>query len=223
MHTFKWLIGALVVFAIIGIGYQFTGMLLDRLHYPPPGQMIDVGGYRLHLNCTGKGSPTILLEAPAPGWSLYWALVQAQVETVTRVCAYDRAGLGWSDPGPLPRNGHRMATELHRLLDRGDVPGPYILVGHSFGGLVARIYRQEHRKDVVAMVLVDAGHELELRQAEFRTFVNAGKSTMPLLHAMTILGLSRVFASFDSLPVLLKQHKDKAPEKIRPMLRAGWL
>ena len=223
MRTLKWLTATLVVLVIIGIGYQFAGMLRDRQHHPPPGRLFDVGGYRLHLNCTGKGSPTVVLEAAAPGWSLHWTLIQAEVERITRVCAYDRAGLGWSDPGPLPRTGQRMAKELHRLLERADVPGPYILVGHAFGGLVTRIFRQEHRKDVVAMVLVDADHELELRQADFRTFVNAGKSTVPILQAMTILGLSRLLASFDSLPLLSKPLEDKVPEKIRPMLRAGWL
>lgn len=223
MQTVKWLAGMLVVLVIIGIGYQFIGMVSDRIHYSPPGRMIDVGGHRLHLYCIGNGSPTVVLESPAPGWSLYWTLVQPEVAKTTRVCAYDRAGLGWSDPGPLPRTGQRMAQELHRLLDRADVPGPYILVGHSLGGLVARLYREDHRKEVVGMVLVDAGHELELREAEFRAFVNAGKSALPFFRAMTILGLSRLFASFNSLPTLLKQQEGKVPEQIRPMLRAGWL
>ena len=123
MQTVKWLAGMLVVLVIIGIGYQFIGMVSDRIHYSPPGRMIDVGGHRLHLYCIGNGSPTVVLESPAPGWSLYWTLVQPEVAKTTRVCAYDRAGLGWSDPGPLPRTGQRMAQELHRLLDRADVPG----------------------------------------------------------------------------------------------------
>ena len=149
--------------------------------------------------------------------------MQPEVAKVTRVCAYDRAGLGWSERGPVPRTGQRIARELHRLLDRASVSGPYILVGHSLGGFVARLYRQEHPEDVVGMVLVDAGHESELRQAEFRTFVNAGKSMLPLLRAMTILGMPRFFASFDRLPPMLRQQEEKVPGNIRPMLRAGWL
>ncbi len=223
MHILKWLFGALILLMIVGMGYQLVGMVLDRSHYPPPGQMVDVGGHRLHLYCTGKGSPTVVLEAAAPGWSLYWSLVQPEVAKVTRVCAYDRAGLGWSERGPLPRTGQRMARELHQLLKRAGISGPYILVGHSLGGFVARLYREEHPTDIVGMVLVDAGHESEMRQAEFRTFVNTGKSMLPLLRAMTILGMPRFFASFESLPPFLSQQEEKVPEKVRPMLRAGWL
>jgi len=223
MQILKWLFGVLILLVITGAGYQFVGMVLDRANYPPPGQMVNVGGHRLHLYCIGKGSPTVVLEAAAPGWSIYWSLVQPEVAKVTQVCAYDRAGLGWSERGPLPRTGQRMAQELHRLLDRAGIAGPYILVGHSLGGFVARLYRQDHPNDVVGMVLVDAGHESELRQAEFRTFVNAGKSTLPLLRAMTTLGMPRLFASFDSLPPFLSQQEEKVPEKSRPMLRAGWL
>ena len=223
MRVLKWLFGVLILLMTVGAGYQIVGMVLDRAHYPPPGQMVDVGGHRLHLYCIGKGSPTVVLEAAAPGWSLYWSLVQPDVARVTRVCAYDRAGLGWSERGPLPRTGQRMTRELHQLLKRAGISGPYIFVGHSLGGFVARLYRQEHPTDVVGIVLVDAGHELELRQAEFRTFVNAGKSMLPLMRTETILGIPRLFASFDSLPPFLVQQEEKLPEKIRPMLRAGWL
>ena len=223
MHILKWLFGTLILLMILGMGYQLVGMVLDRSHYPPPGQMVDVGGHRLHLYCTGKGSPTVVLEAAAPGWSLYWSLVQPEVAKVTRVCAYDRAGLGWSERGPSPRTGQRMARELHQLLKRAGISGPYIFVGHSLGGFVARLYREEHPTDIVGMVLVDAGHESEMRQAEFRTFVNSGMSMLPLLRAMTILGMPRLFASFESLPPFLSQQEEKVPEKVRPMLRAGWL
>lgn len=223
MHILKWLFGALMLLMSVGMGYQLVGMVLDRSHYPPPGQMVDVGGHRLHLYCTGTGSPTVVLEAAAPGWSLYWSLVQPEVAKGTRVCAYDRAGLGWSERGPLPRTGQRMARELHQLLKRAGISGPYILVGHSLGGFVARLYREEHPTDIVGMVLVDAGHESEMRQAEFRTFVNTGKSMLPLIRAMTILGMPRLFASLESLPPFLSQQEEKVPEKVRPMLRAGWL
>ncbi len=223
MPILKWLLAALLVLVICGAAYQFISMVRDRVHFPPPGQLVDIGGHRLHLYCIGNGSPTVLLEAAATGWSLDWTLVQPAVARFTRVCAYDRAGLGWSDPGPLPRTGERMTRELRRLLDRSQIAGPYILVGHSFGGFVARLYREEHPREVVGMVLVDAGHESEMRQAEFRTFVNAGKSMLPALRAMAILGIPRLLASFESLPPLLTQQEQKVPADIRPVLRAGWL
>ena len=223
MRRLTWLLGTIVALATIGAVYQIVGMVLDRQQYPPPGQMIDIGGHRLHLYCLGTGSPTVLLEATAPGWSLYWSNVQPQLARTTRVCAYDRAGLGWSERGPLPRTGLRMAKELHRLLERAGIRGPYILVGHSLGGLVARLYQHDYPQDVVGMVLVDAGHELEMRQAEFRLFANAGKSMLPLIRALTMVGITRLKASYDQLPPLLMGQEEKVSAEIRPMLRAGWL
>lgn len=116
-----------------------------------------------------------------------------------------------------------MARELHQLLTRAGISGPYILVGHSLGGFVARLYREEHPADIVGMVLVDAGHESEMRQAEFRTFVNTGKSMLPAIRAMAVLGVPRIVASFGSLPQFFSQQEDRVPEKVRSMLRAGWL
>jgi pimeloyl-ACP methyl ester carboxylesterase len=124
---------------------------------------------------------------------------------------------------PLPRTGRRLAQELDRLLERAGIQGPYILVGHSLGGFITRLYREEHPRDVVGMVLVDAGHESEMRQAEFRAFTNAGKSMLPVIRAMTMLGIPRLMASSDQLPPLLTGQEEKVPAEIRPMLRAGWL
>ncbi len=223
MRALRWLLGTIVTLATVGAVYQIVGMVRDRQHSPPPGQMVDIGGHRLHLYCLGTGSPTVILEAAAPGWSLYWSTVQPQLAQTTRVCAYDRAGLGWSERGPLPRTGQRMAKELHRLLERAGIRGPYVLVGHSLGGLVTRLYQHDYPQDVVGMVLVDAGHESELRQAEFRGFANAGKSLLPVIRAMTMLGITRLMASYDQLPQLLTQQEEKVAPEIRPMLRAGWL
>jgi pimeloyl-ACP methyl ester carboxylesterase len=120
--------------------------------------LIDVGGFRLHLNSAGAGSPAVILDAALGGSSLSWALVQPEVARVTRVCSYDRAGFGWSDAGPMPRTAGRVARELRVLLDRGGVPPPYVLVGHSFGGLVMRILAARYPRDTAALVLVDPGH-----------------------------------------------------------------
>ena len=125
---------------------------------PPPGTLVDIGGFRLHLHCTGKGSPTIVLDAALGASSLSWSLVQPELARLSRVCSYDRGGFGWSDPGPMPRTADRIAEELHTLLERARVPPPYVLVGHSFGGLVALIFARRFRSVTSGLVLVDPAH-----------------------------------------------------------------
>ena len=128
------------------------------MRVPPPGQLIDVGGYRLHLYSTGAGSPAVILDAALGGSSVSWAWVQPALSQRTRVCSYDRAGFGWSDAGPMPRTAARMAEELRTLLERAGVPPPFIIVGHSFGGLVGLIFAARYRADVAGLVLVDPAH-----------------------------------------------------------------
>lgn len=129
--------------------------------YPPPGQLIDVGGYKLHLACRGQGSPTVLLEAGLNDFSVQWALVQPVVAQFTRVCAYDRAGLGWSEPSPHPRTSATMIDELHTLLRKAGESAPYVLVGHSFGGITMRGFAQQYPEQVAGLLLVDAAHEAQ--------------------------------------------------------------
>ena len=118
---------------------------------------VDIGGRRLFLACTGAGTPTVVLEAGAGNSTGTWAKVQPAVATVTRACSYDRAGLGQSDPNPLsPTHVGHMATDLHALLTRADVPGPYVLVGHSLGGLIIRVYAAQHPELIAGVVFVNA-------------------------------------------------------------------
>jgi pimeloyl-ACP methyl ester carboxylesterase len=126
---------------------------------PPLGRLIDVGGYRLHLHCIGQGDPTIFLISGAGDYSFDWTRVQSLVASRTRVCAFDRAGYAWSDVGPNPRTMLREAWEIHMLLERGDVRRPVVLVGHSLGGLVARVFAREYPNEVAGLVLVDPTHE----------------------------------------------------------------
>lgn len=222
MRTLIHVTIGLLLLALIGLGYQIVGMVQDRKQSPPPGQLIDVGGYKLHLYCTGEGSPTVILDAMGPGWSVYWSQVQPEIAKVTRVCSYDRAGFGWSDAGRLPRIGRRMAGELHQLLTNGGIAGPYVLVGHSLGGFVARLYRRAHPNDVVGIVLVDAGHERQFDQMEFRKFAAPGKTLFPIVRAMTALGLTRLLISLDFAPSFFATQEAGVPDDIRPLLRAGW-
>lgn len=123
-----------------------------------PGHLVDVGGLRLHVHCSGAGTPAVVMEAALGGSSISWSLVQPDVARLTLACSYDRAGFGWSDPGPMPRTAGRVADELRALLECAGIRPPFLLVGHSFGGLVMRIFAARHRADVAGLVLVDPAH-----------------------------------------------------------------
>src|SRR5437660_2176721 len=123
----------LVLLATAGLLYQGIASGVDASRYRAPGKLIDVGGYRLHINCTGTGSPTVILDAGLGGSSLDWSKVQPAVARFTRVCSYDRAGYGWSDTGPGPRTSQQIVRELHLLLVHAQLHGPYVLAGHSLG------------------------------------------------------------------------------------------
>ena len=153
------LLALIVLLALGGASYEAIMAAGDGRRYPPSGQLVDVGGYRLHLHCVGQGSPTVVLDAGLGGFSLDWGAVQPQITTSTRVCAYDRAGLGWSEPGPTPRSPQQFAAELHALLTNSGVEGPYVLVAHSIAGKTARLFASQHPDEVTGMVLVDARHE----------------------------------------------------------------
>ena len=132
----------------------------ELVHPLPPriGTRVDIGGRSLNIFCSGAGSPTVLFESGAGGPGIGWAYVQREVARITHACWYDRAGYGWSDSGPYPRDGNAIAEDLHSLLDRALVPGPYILTGASFGGMIVRVFNTRYPRDVAGMVLVDSSH-----------------------------------------------------------------
>ncbi len=153
-----WAVFIVLVLLLVLAGaiYQAVGSARDARTYPPSGQMVEIGaGRRLHIYSTGKGSPTVVMDAGLPGSSLSWRLVQPEVAKFTRVCSYDRAGLGWSDPGSPRRPTQRIVEELRALLASAGIEGPYVLVGHSFGAFTARLFAVKYPDDVVGMVLVD--------------------------------------------------------------------
>lgn len=154
----------LVLLAGTGAAYQWIASLRDRHANPPPGELVDVGGFRMHLYCIGQGSPTVILDSGLSDTWLHWYKVQPQVSTFAQVCSYDRAGLGWSDSGPRPRTSRVIAEELHTLLTTANLSPPYVLVGHSMGGLNVRMYASMYPSDVAGMVLVDAAHPEQKRR-----------------------------------------------------------
>src|SRR5688572_13309595 len=153
--TIVTVIVLLLLLSVIAVGQQKD----KKPTYSPPGKLVDVGGYRLHLNCTGKSGPTAVLIAGGGDFSFDWGLVQPDVSRFTRVCSYDRAGIAWSEPGPIPRTMKQEAHELHLLLKAARIKSPLVLVGHSIGGLIARVYAEQYPDEVAGMVLVDPTHE----------------------------------------------------------------
>jgi pimeloyl-ACP methyl ester carboxylesterase len=154
-HGFTLFLSIAMLVLLVGVVYQALGTRTDQKRFPPPGQLIDVGTHRLHLLDTGKGSPSIVFESGLMSTVLSWQGVQQELAAEFRVICYDRAGMGWSDVGPFPRTAGKIVDELHTLLERASIPPPYLLVGHSFGGLTMPLFAARYPSEVAGVVLVD--------------------------------------------------------------------
>jgi pimeloyl-ACP methyl ester carboxylesterase len=159
-------IGVVVVLAAAAAGVQELATRHDQRRFAPPGRLVEVEGHRLHIRCMGNDGPTVILEAMGDGTSANWAWVQPQIAEMSRVCAYDRAGRGWSDSSPAPRDALHIAQELRSLLANAGEAPPFVLVGHSFGGFVTRMYAAAFPHEVAGMVIVDGGQP-GIRSARF--------------------------------------------------------
>ncbi len=186
----------IVVTALTGALYQTVATRKDLAVTPPPGQLVDIGGYRLHLWCTGNGAPAVILDTGLGGSSAGWGFVQPDVARFTRVCSYDRAGMGYSDPGPSPRTARRIASELAKLLDRSGIAGPVVLVGASIAGFNVRVFASDHPERAAGLVLVDASHEADRHE------VPPMARFVPLLSTVGVLRLFGVSfgGRIESLP-----------------------
>lgn len=206
------LVAVIVLLAALGFGYESYSRSSALASATPPGTLVDVGGHRLHILCSGPqetGQPTIVLESGVGGWSLQWQAAQEQIAAFARVCAYDRAGMGWSEAGPAPRDGRQVATELHTLLANAGESGPYVLVGASRGGQYARIFSGLFSDDVAGLVLVDAEPEDIRQQSSFAASAAAQNqsaySTMSLaarLGVFRLLGAYQPGADAGSIPTM---------------------
>jgi pimeloyl-ACP methyl ester carboxylesterase len=197
----------LLLLILTALALQALTTARTKRRYPPPGELVDVGGYNLHLQDTGSGTPTVVLEAGMGAGVLSWALVEPEVAKFARVISYDRAGLGWSDRGPANRTSKQMVQELNKLLNQAGIPGPYVLVGASFGGLNVRLFAHEYPDQVAGMVMVDPSNEVaEEKMPE--SMKQEMESFMPILKAVRILaplGIARfLFPPNDKLPAELQ-------------------
>jgi pimeloyl-ACP methyl ester carboxylesterase len=183
------LAGLVVVLPLAGVIYQFVTTKIDEYRYPARGEMVDVGDYSLHLYCTGEGgAPTVVMDSGLGGTVLDWQLVQPEVAKFMRVCTYDRAGMGWSDPGAQPRTSQQIVKELHTLLGNARVQGPYVLVGHSFGGTNMQVYDNQYSDEVAGIVLVDSALEDE----EAVTLTRSLQPSPVLLKILATIGVTRL-------------------------------
>ncbi len=208
------LLALLVVVGIAGVSYQAAASAADRRNHPPPGMLVDVGGHRLHLWCAGSGGPTVVLESGLGGFSYDWNYIREDIAGFTRVCAYDRAGYGWSDPVQAPLSSGEVAEDLHDLLTGGGETGPYLLVGHSAGGVHVRSFARLFPDEVAGMVLVDSSNENQgIRMTMLEPLEKEQLSSLKACRLLSPLGLMRV----------LKVHMVPEDAPIGAEAKAAWL
>jgi len=197
----------------------------------PTGQLISIGNRKLHIHCTGTGSPTVVVENGGAAFSFDWALVQSEVARFTRICTYDRAGYAWSDPGPEFDTFDQATQDLHLLLMNADVRGPYVLVGHSLGGMLIRFYQAKYPNDVVGMVLVDSSHEdslqhvglkvvriPELNAKQFQALIDEAKANRPKNPEPDLVPTT-IFPPYGKLPLFCLSWKWRKRSSVKIMER----
>jgi len=188
------LAAAAAAFGLASAAYQAAGEARDRRKTTPPGRLVDVGGYRLHIMAVGQGTPAVVVITALGSPGSEWLGAQRAIAQKTEVCLYDRAGLGWSDSPPRRRSAVAMAGELHALLHGAGTMPPYVLVGHSMGGLVARVFIQLYPDEVAGLALIDSSHpgqKSRLPKLEMRNY-RGGKLLEAALAWTRPLGLRRL-------------------------------
>jgi pimeloyl-ACP methyl ester carboxylesterase len=203
----------------IGYIYQRQTTAADFEHFPPPGRRVDVGGYSLHIYCTGEGGPTVVVDTGNGDFSTGWQGIQREVSKSTRICTYDRAGYGWSDSSPHPRTAAQMAKELHLLLNNAGIDPPYILVGQSLGGFTVRMFASEYPDEVLGMVLVDAGHEDQVERfpPEYVRLTDRQELYFSVLGFMSRFGIMRLIGNSSNGADFAPPHVLKLPKDVQPL------
>lgn len=221
-QSLVWIVGIFALLLIVAYIHQRQTTAADFAHFPMQGQRVDVGGYSLHIHCMGEGSPTVVVDAGNADFSLSWQGIQLEVAKFTRICTYDRAGYGWSDPSPKPRTAEVMAEELHTLLSNAGVEPPYVLVGHSLGGYNVRMFADLYPDEVAGMVLVDAGHEDQLNRfpPEYAKLNQQQVSYLSAMGFMSRFGILRILGNSSGGAEFAPPRVLKLPAEIQPVYMA---
>ena len=193
----------LIVLAAAGMIYENIAEVRDRRFNQPAGQLVHVGGRNMHIDCSGQGGPAVILDSGLGDSYLSWRKVQPEIAKFTRVCSYDRAGIGYSEPSPSPRTARVIAEELHALLQAANIPPPYVLVGHSMGGFDVRLYYSLYRKEVAGIVLVDSSHPDQENRlpAEVKKMQASGLREAEFLDYAMLFGIPRLVGLCEDDPV----------------------
>lgn len=195
--TLMWLLVAVIGFAAAGMIYQELGARNDRKTFPPPGELITVDGVTMHIDCRGEGEPTVVLDAGAGGWSIHWFALHDQLAAHVRTCAFDRAGVGWSESRPGPTDGVTLSAHAHALFEVAGLREPVVYVGHSLGANLAQLYAAAHPDHVAGLVLVDPGRPVDMLEdfegtAEDAAAIESCGWTCGVGSAVARLGLMRL-------------------------------
>ena len=191
------IVGVLVLAAIAGALYERHAVRRDARRFPPPGQLVDVGGRRLHLQCLGSGSPVVVFEPPGFGNSTSFRVARAAIAARTRVCSYDRVGMGWSDPGPREISGGLLIEDLRRLLDAVKIDAPIVIVASSIGGLTAELFARRHPGRVAGLVFLDAANSEAIVRAAERNLPMLVRPACSAVAAAGSVGLIRLLDPWD--------------------------
>ena len=210
----------LIVPLPIGFIWQVAAQNVEKKQILPLGELVDVDGHLMHIYCTGEGGPTVILEGGVPEWSIHWQKVQPEISKFTRVCSYDRAGYGWSEPGPSPRTAEAVVTELHTLLQNSGETGPFIYVAHSFWGPAALLYQINYPDEIVGMILIETwSPDLYTPMPEVVA------QSLPLartLKTIAPLGQVRLVGELGILPLADMLQAKLLPEELQPAYKAAY-
>lgn len=209
-RIFRTLFWIVLLFALIlagGCTYQRLALAQTRERFLAPGKLVEVNGHLMHIYCMGSGSPTVVIDAGNGSFSVEWAPIQQEASQFTRVCTYDRAGYGWSEAGPQPRDGTQVVSELHDLLQAANEAGPYLLVGHSLGGVHVRLFAAQYPDEVAGMILIDTAYPLTITP-DFEKQMQSSIGFYQAMNLMTSTGLLRIIGPLggeDSIPATARK------------------